>query len=77
MRSLSPGLDGLSKDFLLFAPSLARASIHQAQKEATVKRHLSIVSTAPIMGGSCALGGAAGRPVFDEDQVRPGEGSAD
>ena len=80
MRSLSQGLDGTSKDFLLFAPSLARAIVRQPTKEATVKRHLlSIVSTAPRMGRSCALDGVALHPMFaserhDEDQTQPGEG---
>ena len=82
LRRLSQGLDEIRKDFLLFASSLARVfAINQVRKP-VVKRHLhSIVSTAQTLR-SCALDGAARRPMFergerdDEDQTQPGEGSA-
>ena len=82
MRSLSQGLDGTSKDFLLFAPSLARAFVPNPQRKPIVKRPLhSIVSTTQTLR-TCALDGAARHPMLergerdDEDPTQPGEGSA-
>jgi hypothetical protein len=74
---LSQGLDAGGKDFLLFASSLARAFVKHSQ-EAIVKRHLVIASTSPSMG-SCALHGAARRPMSDReyaDPTHPGEDGA-